>query len=290
MISSSNLDNGKRVLLVKSRTLFFFWILSISCFSKAENTNTELAVDLYAEANFVACRRECARILIGNPANLSASLLKAVSEKAMGIDTRKLLTNIADSPVASNEISNMARYELARSLWEYGETIEAIQQFKKVFISAGKGALFIRSGCSMSLLVSESPGLARQIEDIANQVETSSSLWTGQIIDECRISHSRPEDSITGKPVQWIIAFYRSQISPAIGSRCSLTPSCSAYGLQALKKHGLLGIAMIGDRAIREPDVVAEKPSPVRIDRRWYYSDPLECHDWWMRRGKGKSE
>lgn len=88
--------------------------------------------------------------------------------------------------------------------------------------------------------------------------------------------------SITGRPVQWLISFYRSQISPAIGQRCSLTPSCSEYGMQSLKKHGVLGVAMIGDRLIREPDVVAEKPAPVRIGNRWFYTDAVSEHDWWM--------
>ena len=273
-----------------SRALFSFWILAISSFLRAENIDTELAADLYAETNFVACSRECTRLLIDNPNNMSVLLLKALSEKATGIDSRNVLINIADSQSSPNETANMARYELARSLWKHGQASEAIQQFKQVFISSGKEILFIRSGCSISLLVDESPRLAKQIDDIISQIETSSSLWTRQIIDECRISSSKSADSITGKPVQWIIAFYRSQISPAIGSRCSLTPSCSTYGLQALKKHGLLGVAMIGDRAIREPDIVAEKPSPVRIGSRWYYSDPIDGHDWWMRKGERESE
>ena len=93
--------------------------------------------------------------------------------------------------------------------------------------------------------------------------------------------------SITAKPAQWMILFYRSQIRPAIGQRCSLTPSCSEYGMQALKKHGILGLAMIGDRTFREPDVVTEKLSPVRIGNRWFYKDTLESHDWWMKTKEG---
>jgi len=41
-------------------------------------------------------------------------------------------------------------------------------------------------------------------------------------------------------------------------------------------------LAFIGDRTVREPQVVSEKASPVLRDGRWRYSDPVAEHDWWM--------
>ena len=35
-----------------------------------------------------------------------------------------------------------------------------------------------------------------------------------------------------------LIGFYRSFISPILGPRCRFTPTCSAYGLEAIQKHG----------------------------------------------------
>ena len=35
-----------------------------------------------------------------------------------------------------------------------------------------------------------------------------------------------------------LIGFYRRFISPLIGPRCRFTPTCSAYGLEAIRKHG----------------------------------------------------
>ena len=35
-----------------------------------------------------------------------------------------------------------------------------------------------------------------------------------------------------------LIGFYRRFISPMIGPRCRFTPTCSAYGLEAIQKHG----------------------------------------------------
>ncbi|KIC94774.1 membrane protein insertion efficiency factor YidD [Flavihumibacter solisilvae] len=36
-----------------------------------------------------------------------------------------------------------------------------------------------------------------------------------------------------------LIRIYQWTISPLIGPKCRFTPSCSQYGLEALKKHGL---------------------------------------------------
>ena len=38
--------------------------------------------------------------------------------------------------------------------------------------------------------------------------------------------------------LQCIILFYKGVISPLLLPRCRYTPSCSEYGLQAIKKHG----------------------------------------------------
>ena len=35
-----------------------------------------------------------------------------------------------------------------------------------------------------------------------------------------------------------LIGFYRRFISPILGPRCRFTPTCSAYGLEAIQKHG----------------------------------------------------
>lgn len=37
-----------------------------------------------------------------------------------------------------------------------------------------------------------------------------------------------------------LIRFYQGAISPLFGAKCRYTPTCSAYGVEAIKKHGPL--------------------------------------------------
>jgi uncharacterized protein len=42
-------------------------------------------------------------------------------------------------------------------------------------------------------------------------------------------------------PFIWLIRIYQWGISPLLGAnKCRYTPTCSQYGVEALKKHGLL--------------------------------------------------
>ncbi|MBN1558006.1 MAG: membrane protein insertion efficiency factor YidD [Lentisphaerae bacterium] len=91
-----------------------------------------------------------------------------------------------------------------------------------------------------------------------------------------------PRRGLVARAGHAVVGFYRSQISPAIGRRCSLHPSCSEYACRALDKHGLLALPLIADRAVREPGVVAAQADPVTINGRRLYRDPLDAHDAWL--------
>ncbi|MBX3238446.1 MAG: membrane protein insertion efficiency factor YidD [Chitinophagaceae bacterium] len=41
-------------------------------------------------------------------------------------------------------------------------------------------------------------------------------------------------------PFIWLIKLYQLILSPVLGRSCRFTPTCSQYGIEALRKHGLL--------------------------------------------------
>lgn len=51
-------------------------------------------------------------------------------------------------------------------------------------------------------------------------------------------------------PLVVLIQFYRKLISPLLPDSCRYTPTCSAYALEALHKHGLLKGFFLATRRI----------------------------------------
>jgi uncharacterized protein len=84
-------------------------------------------------------------------------------------------------------------------------------------------------------------------------------------------------------PVRWTIRFFQRFVSPVDGPSCDFSPTCSAYGLQAIRKHGLLlGIPMTTERIVRNhhPDNPLRYPVVERHGE-LYYLDPVESNDFW---------
>jgi putative component of membrane protein insertase Oxa1/YidC/SpoIIIJ protein YidD len=241
-----------------------------------------LAADLFAESNWPACRLECRRQLQEFPASPDAGLLKALAEQRMGLDRREALCALADDPAVPPAVALTARYEWARSMWRAGDWRSAFNAFRQVFEQTDVTELSVRAGCSLALLLGRHPELDKEYPGIKPQVRTLRALYTPDIIDQCRMASVRAPGSWWGLPGQWGIAFYRSQIRPVLGERCSLIPNCSEYSRQAFQKHGVLGLALTADRFFREPGVVAAAEHPVDVNGKWFYADPLSDHDWWL--------
>lgn len=85
-------------------------------------------------------------------------------------------------------------------------------------------------------------------------------------------------------PIRLFIALYRTQISPALATRCPLTPSCSEFFLQASARHGWLGPALGADRFFRESSFIGDMSRLVETpEGELRYADPVEDHDFWLR-------
>ncbi len=77
-------------------------------------------------------------------------------------------------------------------------------------------------------------------------------------------------------PLRWAVRAYQSTVSRVDGDRCPSHPSCSAYALEAVGRHGpLLGVALTAGRLIGEADEAAFAPR-IRIDGTWRIYSPVE--------------
>jgi len=85
------------------------------------------------------------------------------------------------------------------------------------------------------------------------------------------------------------IKLFQQHISKVDGPRCPMYPTCSAYGLQAVNKHGaVVGTFMVVDRLYREQD--SKQISQRKIAKYGYirFFDSLSDNDFWLQ-AKSKS-
>lgn len=89
--------------------------------------------------------------------------------------------------------------------------------------------------------------------------------------------------TVDKEPLQLAVRFFQQQISPVDGPRCPMYPTCSAYSLQALRKHGpLLGVFLTVDRLYREGDP-HEHTHPTIQWGHVRFADPLNRNDFWLK-------
>lgn len=84
------------------------------------------------------------------------------------------------------------------------------------------------------------------------------------------------------RPTNALFDLYREHISAVDGDRCGMSPSCSGYGEQAIKKHGLfMGWIMTCDRLIRCGRDETQISRSIRSNGKLLTLDPLEANDFW---------
>ena len=245
----------------------------------------ELAVELMGEGNWKGARREALRELAFHPEDERALLLAATAglrqaEASPSHDAKpasSVLAHLAKE-AAGREVRLMAGYELGRARWAQGDLAGAWQAYADVFQQAPDRETLLRSGCALFLLRREDETLGADQPALLNQLATCRNLWSFELRDEVRAGNVEKKSRLAARPGEWIVAFYRSQIGPAIGHRCSLQPSCSTYFLDASRQHGLLGVPLIADRLVREPGVVSAAAHPVPVNGTIRYADPLSDH------------
>ncbi len=269
-----------------SHPLFFGWLavlLSLPFVSDGANGRLHLANALAKEGQWESCYREACRESQAAPLDYQAALLAATAAARLNYPTARAdLEQIINLEPAPAEVRLAARYERGCLLWRTHGVAAAYEEFRLVFLATSSPDLLLRSSRSLWLLRLREPRLAGADRALDVPLQALASLWTSKLTDECDAIAPCSTLSWATIPVQWSIVFYRSQISPALGNRCNLIPSCSAYALQALCQHGLLGIPMTTDRLCREKDIVRKREGSLVIDKRTFFADPLCNHDGWL--------
>ncbi len=250
----------------------------------AADAGYTLASDLYEMGDWVRARREALRALAAQPAHEAALLLAA--DCALRLDprsesARRILDHLA-AEAADPDARAQAAYLAGRAHWANRDLPAAWSAYARAFRGAPDRGLFIRGGCALFLLRRLDPTLGSDDPALLQQLASCRNLWRFELRDEVRVDPTPAREKRAG-PAEWIVGFYRAQIRPAIGHRCSLDPHCSEYFLQASRAHGSLGVPLVGDRLVREPGVVQAADEPVVRRGVTTYRDPLSEHTDWMK-------
>ena len=82
-------------------------------------------------------------------------------------------------------------------------------------------------------------------------------------------------------PFVTLVRGFQKLISPVDGARCNMYPTCSAYSIDAFRKHGTIkGFILTADRLLHEHD--EHDFAPIIIKHGVYrYYDPVERNDFW---------
>lgn len=249
----------------------------------SSGAESSLASRLFVEEQWVECRRESRRDLAERPDDPTAQFFFHAAGLRGGISpepSAEGLAELASRPGLPAEWSARSAYELGRDAWARGDPTNAWRYLSAAFQYHDDPVLYKSAGCMLFMLQFDHPELPSEDDAmLVSQLRAMRPVWTHERIHEAMSRMPRAEkNAITGRPGQWVVSFYRAQIAPAIGQRCSLYPSCSEYFRQASREYGLKGLPLIADRLVREPGVVHDARHPVRSGDRTLFADPLEDH------------
>ncbi|MFH1809223.1 MAG: membrane protein insertion efficiency factor YidD [Pseudomonadota bacterium] len=106
------------------------------------------------------------------------------------------------------------------------------------------------------------------------------------ILGEVSLAQARtkiPRRAGGSNPLYLAFLLYKYTISATDGPRCQHYPTCSHYGVLAVRKHGLLGIVMTIDRLWQSSQPTSVRPYPVvRVNGVPRFFDPVEASDFWF--------
>lgn len=270
-------------LTSKSRALFFAISALFLCNGLAGATH--LAEALYAEGDWAGARAEALRAKLIDPQDEVAHMIHALAALRMNpddveaADRAHLLIQTTDR----NDVRARTAYEFGRIRWEAGDPKGAFPLLKQAFGYSDDVEQFLMTAYSLDILLFRHSNVTSADDPVRAQVRTTRPLIT---IATRQAAAPPPWErrALGARIASAPVRFYQSQISPAIGQRCSMHPSCSAYCIEALREYGLVAIPMTADRLIRETDHVNYQKNPVQVNGETKFYDPVSDHTFWFRR------
>jgi putative component of membrane protein insertase Oxa1/YidC/SpoIIIJ protein YidD len=244
-----------------------------------------LAHDLLAEGDWAAAAREARRVEIAAP-NPTARVVRLVAEwhaRPAEADPAAF-SALRRDPALGPAHQSLAALYLGVLHLRAGRDREAADPLRQVLLGPSEGHLLPRAVGALLALESRDEDAFAAWPGFLAQVRASAGLCPPELRAEVEAWIRPPTEAVPPAPARWLLCFYRSQISPAIGQRCAMIPSCSEYYRQASRRHGLvLGTAMVADRFYREPDHARLRLKPVPVDGKEKYEDPVSDHDFWRK-------
>lgn len=261
------------------------WIAGVLFFAWGAHAagTADLACALAVEGRWTEAHREALRLLAGDASNATGRLVAAACHAAFRTSEMPgaagELASAAGDPSAAPGLRALARYALGIAAARAGRIDEARAWLGGCLDATTPASLAVRAACVLDETdrrhpPPSAPPYAARMSDLRPRFTPALRADAVRMLDTPTGAGPRTSPPVVGG----IVRFYRSHIRPAIGSRCSLQPSCSEYFLEAGRQHGALAVPMIADRLFREPSVVSAAEEPVMVDGKQRIADPVERH------------
>lgn len=253
-----------------------------------------LTEELLRDGQWEALRVESRRDMLHHPGDPLPRYAHALANLNLQVEPQAAiheLTGVSRDETAPMSLRTAAAMQAGRAQWRDNRPEEAARLFRFAFEHAPDHALFLEAGCSLGMLFNANQNLLEQHADLILALQTSRDLWSKQLREACLITPPRARSAMSqlfSWPGQAVVGFYRLAVSPALGQRCSLQPSCSEYFRQASIQYGLLGLAMQADRFYREPSVVILAGKTTNVNGKVLILDPVCDHDFWFRKNRDR--
>ncbi len=266
-----------------------FWVSALFLYAAPPlpPTDATLAVALYVEKDWRGARAEALRTLMHAPedetAQAIAGLARIAREPASSLAQDQAAITI--HAITDAELRAWAGLQLGLIHWRSQNMDQAVTWLTFAFLqSAETDTQFLPSAYALDVFVRRHGDSHPPPAMVVRSLQALRPTLELAIAHDLNLPPAAGRRSIAERFAGGLVRFYQGQISPAIGQRCSMHPSCSVYCVEACRTYGWVGVPMTADRLVRESDHIQHRIRPVIVDGEEKFYDPIEAHSFWFRR------